>query len=584
MLLGQVGRGPGVGADAASCPEPTPRSTPRGQPLLAPERSRRYLPPVQTLLRRAVALALALLPACGQPAPAPAPDVAAPCAPAVAPAAAVPLAPAPAAPTPAPPPERDSALPPLGVAPVNAPSPPSHVRWIVAGGGATPVDNQVSIEDDLALATETFDGAGVLLFAGGAGTHGVQVLDPSPRGDRLTALLGDLFDPRGGRDTHYQPTRLEPNGPATGAALLDALGAALERPDDGPLTVYLAGHGVPAARPADVQLALWGGVGLLPRDLAEALDTAPRGLSGRQVRLVMTSCFSGAFADVLFTSADPTRGAATDLRCGLFASTWDRPSSGCDPDPAGRRLGYGALLLRALAGRGVDGAPLDAATLDLDHDGRVSLLEAHTHARTAATGFDVPTTTSERWLRHVATSGGWAVPLVGADTAPSAPVTLPEEDAVIAALGPRLEATDELAVSARVAELQRDLAELDQAIASASEAEAEAADRIAAETLARWPVLDDPWHPDYAATLATERPAIEGWFKAHADYHAYVAAKDATDRASARRDDVQLALGPWLTLQRAHETRRLAGHLAARGGAELTTFNALRACERGLAP
>jgi hypothetical protein len=298
----------------------------------------------------------------------------------------------------------------------------------------------------------------------------------------------------------------------------------------------------------------------------------------------MSSCFSGAFADVLFTAADPTRGAAPELRCGLFASTWDRPSSGCDPDPDARRGGYGAQLLRALAGQRADGAAIDAATLDLDHDGHVSLLEAHTHARAAAAGFDVPTTTSERWLRHVATSAGWPVPLVGADTAPSAPVALPEEDAVIAALGPRLEAAGELAVGARIAALQRDLAALDQALAAASEAEADAADRIAAETLARWPVLDDPWHPDYAATLATEREAIEGWFKAHADYHAYLAAKDATDRASARRDEALLTLGPWLTLQRAHETRRLAAHLAARGGPERTTFDALRACERGLAP
>jgi len=478
-------------------------------------------------------------------------------------------------------PQRDPALPPLGVPAVPAPPAPEHVRWIVAGGGATPIDNQVSIEDDLALAAETLAGDGVLLFAGGAGTHGVQVLDAEPRGDRLTSLLGDLFDPRGGRNTHYRPTRLEPNGPATAARFADALAGALARPSDGPLTVYLAGHGVPAARRADVQLAMWGGRGLLPADLAALLDKNPA--AGRQVRFILTSCFSGAFADALFVAGDPDKSAAAPLRCGFFAAPWDRPSSGCDPDPDGRRSGYGVQLLRALAGVDPAGEPTELALLDLDHDGHVSLLEAHTRARVIAPGFDVPTTTSERWLRVVAAEQGWPVPLAGDDPAPSAPPDLPEEDAVIAALSRRLAVADEAAVAAHVAEQRAGLAELDAEVLRASEAEAVAGDRIAAATLARWPVLDDPWHPDYAATLATERAAIEDWFQVHADYHGYLAAREATGRAADRRDTVVLTLSPWLTLQRAFETRRLAGHLQHLGGEALATFEALRACERGRA-
>ena len=555
-----------------------------GQPLLARPSPGRYLPAVQTHLRRAVALALPLIVACGH-APAP-PDAASVL---VADAASAQRAAAPAAPAPAPPVAaplpRDPGLPPLGVAPVGAPRPPEHVGWIAAGGGATPVENQISIEDDLSLAAARFGGPGVLLFAGGPGSHGVQVSDASPRGDGLVRLLGDLFDPRGGRDTHYQPTRLRPHGPATVNALLDALSRALDDPAEDPLTLYLAGHGAPAARREDVQLAMWGGRGLVAADLAATIDRAGAGRPVRLVRLVMTSCFSGAFADVLFTAADPTRGPAAHLRCGLFAAPWDRPSSGCDPDPDRRlRAGYGFQLLHALAGEDTAGTPLDPTLLDLDHDGRITLLEAHTRARIAGAGFDVPTTTSERWLRHVAAARGWPVPRGGADHAKHLAVELPEEDAVITALGVRLGATDEPTAAARVATLKQRLAAHDAMVTAASDAEAEAGDKIAAAALARWPVLDDPWHPDYAATLATERDAITTWFETAADYHAYLAARDAVDAASDQRDAVLLELAPWLSLQRAFETRRLAGHLAARGGPEWDTFLALRGCERGAAP
>ena len=63
--------------------------------------------------------------------------------------------------------------------------------WIVAGGGAAPSSNQCSLERDLALAAEAFQGPGRLLFAGGPGTDGVQVRDAIPRGDPLRAALGE---------------------------------------------------------------------------------------------------------------------------------------------------------------------------------------------------------------------------------------------------------------------------------------------------------------------------------------------------------------------------------------------------------
>ena len=452
-----------------------------------------------------------------------------------------------------------------------APPWPETTAWIAAGGGGVPADNPVSLEDDLDLATRRLTGPGVLLFAGGPGTHGVQVLDPAPRGDAVVQALGDLFDPRGGRIAHYRPSRLVPHGPATADALLAALERALGEPGGAPLTLYLAGHGAPAATPADVQLALWAGQGLRPADLAAALDRAAR---PRPTRLIVTSCFSGAFADVLFAAADPEGSAASPIRCGLFAAPWDRPSSGCDPNPDRRaRDGYAAHFLAALAGEDPAGHPLPLAALDLDADGRVSPLEAHTQARIASGGFDVPTTTSERWLRH-------AQPSRRAPRSAATPAAeLPEEAAVVAALGARLAAPEEVHAVRGLSALVARLPALDAALAAAADAEAVAANTAAAAVLARWPVLDDPWHPDFVPTLATARGALERFLTASPEYAAYRAARDAHDEVAQARDALLLEVGPWLTLARAHETLRLAQALARRGGRAWETFRALRACE-----
>src|SRR4029077_2773259 len=105
-------------------------------------------------------------------------------------------------------------------------------------------------------------------------------------------------------------------------------------------------------------------------------------------------------------------GPAGSVRCGLFASTWDREASGCDPDPDRREQeSYPLHFLHALRAEDRDGHPLNRDDLDLDHDGTISLLEAHTRARIMDASIDVPTTTSERWLRGVAPASGPTSPV-----------------------------------------------------------------------------------------------------------------------------------------------------------------------------
>lgn len=435
--------------------------------------------------------------------------------------------------------------------------------WLLAGGGGTPEFNQVSIEQDLELARSVLAGEGLVLFAGGRGADGVQTLAQAGGEDVLLGQLADLFAPRGGRTSRYRPTTLAVDAAATADRVQAALAASVAE-DAAPLLVYLAGHGQAATAPADTGIDLWGQTALRAVDVAGTLDGG-----ARPVRLVVTSCFSGGFAELAFVGADAQAGRPARGRCGLFAATAEREASGCDPNPdRAAQEGYGLHFLNALRGRDREGKALARAELDVDGDGRISLLEAHTRARVASGGIDVPTTTSDRWLRARAAG------LRGR----SRPARLPEEDAVIAALSGEL--GSEASARAGLEQVQKDMSAATAEVERAGGDEDAAFRRTAGELLARWPVLDDPWHPDFAATLAGGRAAIAAHLAASEAYADYAAARAAGDAA---REALGAALQRSARLERlvrAYETRALADRLQARGGADWRAYEALLACER----
>jgi hypothetical protein len=453
---------------------------------------------------------------------------------------------------PATPPEVVAALPGGSLAP----------RWIAAGGGSLPEFNQVSLEQDLALARAVLGDGGLLLFAGGRGAHGVQVADAAAGADPLLAQLADLFAPRGGRAARYRATTLPVDAAATRANVEAALVRATAT-DGPPLLVLLAGHGQRGEVAADAAIDLWGQSALRAGELAAVLDAA-----ARPVRVVVTSCYSGGFAELAFAGADARRGPARG-RCGLFAATAEREASGCDPNPdRAAQEGYALHFLHALRGQDREGRA--AAGIDVDGDGRVSLLEAHARARVAGAGIDVPTSTSERWLRAAAPRAGR-----------SAPVSLPEEEAVIAGVAAGLGLVGREGEAAGLLEqVRKDMSEQAGRIDAAAADEDAAYRAVAGELLARWPVLDDPWHPAFAATLTAGRSAISAWLADSGAYAAYRAARAEGEAAQAAMGELLRRSAPLERLVRALETRALAGRLKARGGAGWRAYAELLACER----
>ncbi len=251
------------------------------------------------------------------------------------------------------------------------PAPPAYdpsiiPRWIAAASGAVPELNPVSIEQDLTLAAQVLGPGGRVLFGAGPGTPTVQVLAPPAVRDPIVGALGELFSPRGGRDLRYRATTLNHAEPATADTLVRALDHALAGSTQ-PLLVYLGGHGNLGDQPRHNSISLWAQSEINAADLAARLDRSPR-----PVRLVMTTCFSGGFAELVFRDADPSLGATPNDRCGLFAAPWDLEATGCDPNPdRAAQEGYGLHFLNALRGSDRDGKPLPLPAVDLDGDGDI---------------------------------------------------------------------------------------------------------------------------------------------------------------------------------------------------------------------
>lgn len=437
------------------------------------------------------------------------------------------------------------------------------LRYVAIGGGATPESTEVSLEQNLALLQRVLPGPGVLLFAGGPGSASVRVLDERTPPDPLLVRLGDLFQPRPARHSRYRASRLDA-GPASLADVERALGAALGRGDE-PLLVFVAAHGEQGEHARDNSVVLWGGGRLSAARLAELHDARPRPL-----RVVSASCFSGGFSELAFAQALEELGPARAPRCGLFAGTWDRETSGCDPDPDRRNQeSYALHFLHALERRDRDGEPLSQDAIDFDGDGGVSLLEAHTRAAIAARSIDVPTTTSERYLRTVQ-----------AKTVSNARFALAEQRALLAQLGARLDVPTEADAHARHAELTAQIAELEARFDGAQLRGDAVYGELAARLLGRFPALDDAYHPDFAATLRRDRLAItaalDGWPEARRNAEA----EREVARIEAQLQALDVQEAQLTRLLRAYETQALASALHERNGPELAHYQKLLACER----
>lgn len=449
---------------------------------------------------------------------------------------------------------------------------PEHVDYIVAGGGPTPEYNQKSLEDDVTLAAEVFGRErGIVLFGGGLGSNAVQVLSDEEPADDTRATLAAFFDARPGHEAHYELVRVPLHGAATEAAFVTELTQALSDPSDtSPLTLYFAGHGAGGATPSESVMAFWGDGTLDAKRLAQTMEATPR---TRPTRLIATSCFSGGLSHFVYDHGQENLGPAAQDRCGFFATTWDEEASGCDPDPdRAAHQGYGVHFLHALRGQSREGQAVPRGDIDIDGDGAISFLEAHAYALLHSGSIDIPTTTSEEFLPHVAAATGEP------DAFP-----MPENDAIIAVLSARLGvAGDEARAKEELATRVQMLEQLRTEESIAADAEDTAYRAAVAQVLNRYPVLDDPWHPDFNDMLLVAEPWLNEFFTASREIAEWTRAQATVESIQERIELLLVDTAPYRRLVRALETRTLAGRLHRVHTVHWQRYERMLACERGI--
>ncbi|MEM9074361.1 MAG: hypothetical protein AAGE52_38055 [Myxococcota bacterium] len=447
--------------------------------------------------------------------------------------------------------------------PASRPAPrvelPERLSWLAIVTGPEPSGTQHSLSRDALEVAAALGDGGAVLFGGGSGAP-VQVLDDG-RAPTLREQLATFFDPRDRAVIYAEGPAVD--GPASAEVVAEAFDVASR--DEEPLVLYLGGHGDGGEEPLDSIVPLWGGRALGVPELLEMLGTRP-------LRLVQTTCFGGGFAEIIFARGNAELGAAEADRCGVFATSWDAESSGCDPSPErSAQHSYTVHLLRALRD------PPERA--DLDGDGAVSLLEAHTHARIVAHSIDLPTTTSERWLFHAVETYGLDGEGVDLD-----PEVMREEREVVTRLGDALGCADEEAAQRRHAELQLELRRVDEELAEIEEALDDVYFALRIRLLERWPRLDDPWDPSFEETWVRERASIEAVFLHSPEGLGYQEVRAVYERALHRTDALQQRLARVRRLVEAWDTLAFARVVRERGGEAWATFLRLRACERSVLP
>src|SRR5262249_35051506 len=98
--------------------------------------------------------------------------------------------------------------------------------------------------------------------------------------------------------------------------------------------------------------------------------------------------------------------------------------------------------------------------------------------------------------------------------------------------------------------------------------------------LERWPVLDDPWHPDFTRTIAQSSKDIMNLLEHSPKANAYKEARERIERRALAMDDLKSERALVERIVRAYENLELARKLRAQGGEKWNHYRELLRCER----
>ncbi|QDU77533.1 hypothetical protein Pan97_46040 [Bremerella volcania] len=263
---------------------------------------------------------------------------------------------------------------------------------------------------------------------------------------------------------------------------------------------------------------LWYRDKMTAKEWTEKLDELPPNVP---FVAVMVQCYSGGFGNLIFKGGDPDKGLADHRRCGFFSTVPDRVAAGCTPnvDQAEYRE-YSSYFWEALSGVSRIGESIEKP--DFDQDGVTTLLEAHAYTVLHADTIDIPTRTSDFFLREYSTLQGENdlatihTPIdqlmAGADAS---------EQAVIEGLSGRFEFS-EVDRGKQVEEAIRDKKGTKRKVdgdVRRQLGEINGLKQKIRESLEKkWPVITNPWHPQTMVLLTEEPDYLRSNILEHEEY------------------------------------------------------------------
>jgi len=443
-------------------------------------------------------------------------------------------------------------------------------HFLTIGGGGSPQNNQVSLERNVVYFRRTIADCGlaaaphsVYFASGNEKVRDLQFdqanVDP-PRANLLVARLWDVEDDL---YHHYRPHDLDNlSGPATRASIQSWFATTGARLADGDrLFIYFTGHGGagPRQAPKNTTMELWMDGVMSVKEFTALLDRLNRRV---QVVLIMVQCHAGGFGGVLFPGGDAGPVLAEQLRCGFFATPSDRLAAGCTSDTQEADYkDYTTYFFAALSGHTRTGQQL--APPDYDHDGRVSMAEAHAYVELTSDTIDLPVCTSDVLLRQFSKTKDDRLTglVITADFDGLLNRATPDRRAVLEGLAHQLglEANaDKVAAARTMADsIDRQRRQLEGPQRRGGGGRGGNRDRpverdvlrdqIRARVLARWPEMSNAYHPEAVAALTKDADEIVRTIESHPAFKRW----DELVKLAGDREDQSFELErKWIKCQR----------------------------------
>lgn len=296
--------------------------------------------------------------------------------------------------------------------------------FAVFGGGGAPSYNEIALEKNVLYFQRTLKQMGFndALNAQGTSKATAPIFFANGTNGEKTVRYID----RNGNEIFKAPNI--PN--LQGASSYDSLQSWMREvaKQTTPIFFYFTGHGgLNEENHNNNHLMLWKDQPLSVQDFTQLLDQLPE---KSQFVTMMSQCYSGSFANLIYKAGDPNRGIALQTRCGFFATIKTQPSVGCTPEVnEADYKDYSSSFFAGLSGH--DRTGKSVASADYNKDGHVSYAEAHAFAKVDEQTTDLPISTSEAWLQEQVTNRTLREKLLTQPIAPLAKISRPEQRYVI---------------------------------------------------------------------------------------------------------------------------------------------------------